>query len=148
MKRLAPYTLGVFLSVSALAQNAPALPRWTFENEVSFYKPLKGECQLFYRDTVGFAGANLALTTCADDYRALWPAIEEATAASDRWILLQSIGDNETSAGARMRLIYHEQGKEDWAFIDRGEPGKDPTTLTPRRARAAAMDKLISAITK
>ncbi|MCA0202302.1 MAG: hypothetical protein LCH56_15960 [Proteobacteria bacterium] len=149
MHRLALWAaLGLLLGASALAQNAPTLPRWTFENEVSFYKPLKGECQLFYRDTVGFAGANMALTTCADDYRALWPAIEEATAASDKWILLQSIGDNENSAGARMRLIYHERDKEDWAFIDRGEPGKDPTTLAPRRARAAAMEKLFSAITK
>ncbi|MGE3477530.1 MAG: hypothetical protein AB7H70_17140 [Rhodospirillaceae bacterium] len=140
--------LVLLLAAPVLAQNAPALPRWTYENEVSFYKPLKGACQLFYRDTIGFAGANMALTTCADDYRALWTSIEETTAASDKWILLQSIGDNENSAGARMRLIYHEQGKEDWAFIDRGEPGKDPATLTPRRARAPVMEKLFASIAR
>ncbi len=149
MSRIAAlFALGPFLAAPVLAQNAPELPRWTYENEVSFYKPLKGECQLFYRDTVGFAGANLALTTCADDYKTLWPDIENATAISDKWILLQSIGDNENSAGARMRLVYHERDKEDWAFIDRGEPGKDPATLAPRRARAPAMEKLFASITK
>ena len=128
------------------AQTTPALPRWTFEDEVSFYKPLKGECQLFHRDTVGFVGANLALTTCADDYKSLWPGIEDATAASDKWILVQAVGDNENSAGARMRLLYHERDKPDWSFIDRGEPGKDPATLTARRARAAVVDKLLATV--
>lgn len=138
---------GALLAAPSRAQTAPDLPRWTYEDEVSFYKPLKGECQLF-RDTVGYVATNMAMTTCYNDYQMLWPDIEKQTALSDRWILIQSIGDSGNSGGARMRLVYREAGANDWAFLDRGEPGKEPMTLKPRRAPASVLDRLLASIAK
>lgn len=134
---------------TAYAQSpAPQLPRWTYSDEVSFYKPLKDNCEAYHPDIPGFLGGQIAMRTCSSEYQKLWSDIEATTAQSDRWIIFQWIGDSGNSGGAYIRLIYRERGKKDWAYFDRGERGKEPRTLESRPISAAIAEPLFASIEK
>lgn len=139
----------LMLSAGARAQDVvPELPRWTYRDEVSFYKSLTGECHDYYRDSPGYIGQRIAMRTCYGEYQKLWPVIEGKTAISDRWLLFQWIGDSGNSGGAGIRLIYRERGKRDWAYLDLGEGGKKPAFTEPRPIAPDVAEPFFASIDK